>query len=97
MSASLEPLRATIARRPLLTASLFGLYIATGVIGLAGNVSEWTATTPSRDSAVVRGGSFRDAPAPVAHRPPEIRRTYQGESIGFRCAADVETNAPAAP
>jgi diguanylate cyclase (GGDEF)-like protein len=36
MSASLEPLRATVARRPLLIASLFFLYIATGALGLAG-------------------------------------------------------------
>ncbi|NQU10282.1 SUMF1/EgtB/PvdO family nonheme iron enzyme [bacterium] len=67
-----------------------------GVIGLAGNVSEWTATTPTRDAATVRGGSFRDAPAPLSQRTVETRRTYQGESVGFRCTADVETNAPAA-
>lgn len=35
MSAPFEPFRATIARRPLLIVSLFFLYIATGVVGLA--------------------------------------------------------------
>ena len=39
MSASLEPLRATVARRPLLSISLFGLYIATGMAGLSGDFS----------------------------------------------------------
>lgn len=36
MPASLEPLRATLVRRPLLTASLFCLYVFTGVVGLSG-------------------------------------------------------------
>jgi integral membrane sensor domain MASE1 len=37
MSASLEPLRATVARRPLFSLSLFCLYIVTGVAGLSGD------------------------------------------------------------
>ena len=36
MSASLDPLRATVARRPLFSVSLIALYMTTGVLGLWG-------------------------------------------------------------
>lgn len=30
-----------------------------GVVGMAGNVSEWTATKPSREKAILKGGNFQ--------------------------------------
>lgn len=39
MSASLEPLRATVVRKPFFTISLFCLYVLTGALGLSGDYS----------------------------------------------------------
>jgi serine/threonine protein kinase len=61
---------------------------AAGAVGMAGNLSEWTATTPDRNSAITRGGSWRD---PTAQRV-ELKRDTRSDTIGFRCAADKEIN-----
>jgi formylglycine-generating enzyme required for sulfatase activity len=72
-----------------------------GVIGMGGNVSEWTATTPSRAGAMVCGASFSDPDPAATFRLPEVARSYQGETIGFRCvegsaaAPEAETEAAA--
>jgi len=56
---------------------------AAGVAGVVAGVSEWTATTPSRDTAIVRGGSWKDTAAKRA----ELGRLSRSDAIGFRCAA----------
>jgi formylglycine-generating enzyme required for sulfatase activity len=62
---------------------------AFGVIDMAGNVSEWTGTN-SRETAVVRGGSWQDADVNLTRRQPDVRRETRSEIIGFRCAADTD-------
>lgn len=52
-----------------------------GVIGLTGRVSEWVAPTPTRSTAIVRGGIRRRA---------EILREIRSDTLGIRCAADKE-------
>jgi formylglycine-generating enzyme required for sulfatase activity len=74
-----------------------------GVIGMAGNVEEWTATTEDdpksgRKVAVIRGGSFMDDDVSVTKRrtlliagKDEIDRAGGRGAltvIGFRCVAD---------
>jgi serine/threonine protein kinase len=59
-----------------------------GVIGLAGNASEWTGTY-TRTTGVVRGGSWLEPEAPMTHR---IERPLESQtmSTGFRCASDKD-------
>jgi hypothetical protein len=61
---------------------------ALGVVGMAGNVSEWTGTAPSRDYAIVRGGSWKDPNPSTEARPAPINRLTRIDTLGFRCAAD---------
>ncbi len=61
-----------------------------GVLGLAGNVFEWTSTPYSGDKRTVKGSSFEDyggvgRGASRHGRPPSVRTVI----IGFRCAADA--------
>ena len=65
-----------------------------GVLGLAGNVREWTASPfeGSRRRRVVMGGSWRDGAAERlrADRPRGHRARDEGDGdLGFRCAAAV--------
>jgi formylglycine-generating enzyme required for sulfatase activity len=60
------------------------------VIGMAGNVADWTATSPARDTAVVRGGSWQMQPVPVTNRQTDKKRELRAPDIGFRCAADID-------
>jgi formylglycine-generating enzyme required for sulfatase activity len=60
-----------------------------GVIGLCSGLSEWTATATG-ETAVVRGGYWRDPQAPLARRYAQVAREMRSEVIGFRCAADHE-------
>ncbi|MEI6084543.1 MAG: SUMF1/EgtB/PvdO family nonheme iron enzyme [Verrucomicrobiota bacterium] len=62
----------------------------TGVCGMGGSVSEWTGTSPTRSTAVIRGGSRRDPPTPVTNRRADAIRETRSDTIGFRCAADKE-------
>ncbi|HEY0467861.1 MAG TPA: SUMF1/EgtB/PvdO family nonheme iron enzyme, partial [Polyangiaceae bacterium] len=75
-----------------------------GVLQLAGNASEWTATAaePRADRPgtfyVVKGGSWQDSrfwirPATVAYGEP----LCPSATIGFRCAADPLVPPPPAP
>ncbi len=59
-----------------------------GVIGMGGNVSEWTATQPTRDTVIVCGGSWRtkDPKATTTEMQTVFTRS---DTIGFRCAADT--------
>lgn len=59
-----------------------------GVVGMAGNVSEWTATTPTRHNAVIRGGSWQEDVSAVAAARVERPHEFVSPSVGFRCAAD---------
>lgn len=59
---------------------------ALGVIGMSAGVSEWTVTTPNRDSAVVCGGSWKAA-SPTRSEVPRLTRS---DVIGFRCATDKD-------
>ncbi len=61
-----------------------------GVADMEGNVSEWTATTPSRDTAVVRGGSWDEGEVPLTRRIADRPREYRTTNVGFRCAADKD-------
>ena len=56
-----------------------------GVIGMAGNVREWTATD-GKDGAVVAGPGYRDSPwLPATHTQVVPPDTVLGD-LGFRCA-----------
>lgn len=62
-----------------------------GVLGLAGNVSEWTASRSAEepDLVLVAGGSWDSwemSDARVTHRVPKLP-TDRSSSVGFRCAA----------
>lgn len=63
---------------------------AAGAVGMAGNVSEWTATAPDRNVAIVRGGSWKDANTSTANRPAPINCLTRIDTLGFRCAADKD-------
>jgi len=61
-----------------------------GVLGMAGNVFQWTATPFSGNKRTVKGSSFEDfggvgRGAGRHGRPPNVRAPI----IGFRCAADA--------
>jgi formylglycine-generating enzyme required for sulfatase activity len=64
-----------------------------GVVGMAGNVSEWTmdASDPSGKTAVIRGGNFQRKEVGITKRITEKDGVYAETSfefIGFRCASD---------
>ena len=61
-----------------------------GVVGMAGNVSEWTATTNADGTAVIRGGSWGEPEVQVTRRLVDHPREYRGNNVGFRCAADKD-------
>lgn len=61
-----------------------------GVIGMAGNVSEWTATTPTNGVAVIRGGSWSEGEVQLMRRLTDRPRDYRSNNLGFRCAADKD-------
>ena len=60
-----------------------------GVVGMAGNVSEWTATTNADGRVVIRGGSWGEIQAQVTRRLDHPRE-YRSSDVGFRCAADKD-------
>lgn len=60
---------------------------AHGVLDMAGNVTEWTASF-SRSFAITRGGSFydRDPAAMLVATRPLLQKTVPRPQQGFRCA-----------
>ena len=65
-----------------------------GVIGMAGNVSEWTDTWDDRGKfPVVRGGNYHSADNKVTHRVAELDPEGTSEYLGFRTAADQPPSA----
>ncbi len=60
-----------------------------GVIGACSGLSEWTATATG-ETAVVRGGAWRDPQAPLPRRYARVALEMRSAHIGFRCAADHE-------
>ena len=72
-----------------------------GVMGMAGNVSEWTASTdadPEMSSAklpVIRGGNWRTKDHAVTRRVLKLTENQSDSALGFRTASDTAT--PAKP
>ncbi len=65
-----------------------------GLIDMAGNVAEWTATSPDADADgnyLVKGGSFQDQPAALrtTASQPAASETM-APWLGFRCADTLE-------
>ena len=66
-----------------------------GVMGMAGNVSEWTATydddpkMPGAKVPVIRGGNYRNAPMPLVTRRLILTDLNTDEALGFRTASDT--------
>ncbi len=67
-----------------------------GVLGLGGNVAEWTSTRGKRGERVVRGGDWgTKEPSYVRVDLSEPQVTDYGlPTIGFRCAAEPERPRP---
>jgi formylglycine-generating enzyme required for sulfatase activity len=61
-----------------------------GIVGMAGNVSEWTGSTPTRETAVIRGGSWDEGAVMLTNRVIDHPRQYRASDLGFRCAADKD-------
>lgn len=65
-----------------------------GVVGLAGNVSEWTDSTMlhpevlDQQVPVLRGGSYAARPIDLTHRRPATSPEAADAATGFRLAAD---------
>lgn len=71
-----------------------------GVVGMAGNVSEWTDTRdPSGKFVIVRGGNYKSGAddAKVTHRLTDVYPEQEAESLGFRTVGGSEPPANAAP
>ncbi len=65
---------------------------AFGVVGMAGNVSEWTNTwTPDNRYPILKGGNFMSADVRLDKRVEDQDGSKGGEHIGFRT---VTTNKP---
>ncbi|RYD40825.1 MAG: hypothetical protein EOP83_34755, partial [Verrucomicrobiaceae bacterium] len=55
-----------------------------GVIGMAGNVSEWTATWSPEQKPVIKGGNFSAPAQPLSGKITDREAKDRQESIGFR-------------
>jgi formylglycine-generating enzyme required for sulfatase activity len=65
-----------------------------GVVGMAGNVSEWTDSTMlhpdilDQQVPVLRGGSYAARPADLQQRRPALNAGVGDPTVGFRTASD---------
>lgn len=60
-----------------------------GVIGMAGNLREWTdSRDPATNNPVVRGGSFATAESELVSRNSTLEAEIRDESLGFRTCSD---------
>jgi len=61
-----------------------------GVIGMAGNVSEWTGSwDASKTNVVVRGGNFKSsAEQALTTSTIKVYPEHVAETLGFRTAGD---------
>ena len=56
-----------------------------GVIGMHGNVSEWTAIwVPDNPHPIIKGGNFRSSLQPLSEKIANHERSPGEEWIGFR-------------
>ncbi len=66
-----------------------------GVYGMAGNVSEWTATLdadpmlPSQKVPVIRGGNWRTPDYKLTRRVLKLSEIQNDEALGFRTVSDT--------
>ena len=61
-----------------------------GVIGMAGNVAEWTDSWDEKHQhPVIRGGSFHSKDVTTTHRVTDIDPEAFYEFVGFRCVSDT--------
>ncbi len=67
-----------------------------GVMGMAGNVSEWTESRdtdprmPSQRIPVIRGGNWRNSDAGITRRALLLTDLQADEALGFRTASDTQ-------
>ncbi len=65
---------------------------ASGVIGMAGNVSEWTLTvvggSPGGMKPIIRGGNWSDATLDIRRRLHNLDASGNAPTVGFRTASD---------
>ena len=65
-----------------------------GVVGLAGNVSEWTASSgedprmQGNNIPVIRGGTWKNPDSSVTRRVLLLTNLQADEALGFRTASD---------
>ena len=65
-----------------------------GVVGMAGNVSEWTNTwTPDNRFPIIKGGSYESADVRLDKRMADHDPNKGEESIGFRTISRTPPNA----
>jgi len=62
-----------------------------GVVGMLGNVAEWTSSCDASRNYVARGGSFHTPEATLTKRVAVDSNT-QAKSLGFRCVSDTPPN-----
>ncbi len=66
-----------------------------GVVGMAGNVSEWTATYDAGPESggdkvpVIRGGNWKNPDPSVTRRVVRLMDLQQDDALGFRTASDT--------
>jgi formylglycine-generating enzyme required for sulfatase activity/DNA-binding NarL/FixJ family response regulator len=71
-----------------------------GMIGAAGNVSEWTASfdadpqMPNQEIPVIRGGNWKNPDFSTTRRVLRLMDLQADEALGFRTASDVQAREP---
>jgi formylglycine-generating enzyme required for sulfatase activity len=71
-----------------------------GVVGLAGNVSEWTASSAQdprmqgNELPVIRGGNWKNPDYSITRRVLRLTSLQADEALGFRTASDSPASGP---